>query len=201
MWWQYLLVFAGAMLVDVSPLPLPPAFTVMILLQVIFDLQLWMVIAIGVAGSILGRYVLTLYIPKLSGKYFRTAKQEDAEFLGAKLKANPRKSVVFVLIYSLLPLPTTPLFVAAGMANLKAYQILPGFIVGKVISDTIAVLTGRYAADNTRDLASGMVSWTSVAGLIAGLLLVFVFVFVDWRTLLQQKKFSLNFHIWKSTPK
>jgi membrane protein YqaA with SNARE-associated domain len=200
MWWQYLLVFAGSMLVDVSPLPLPPAFTVMILLQVIFDLQLWMVIAIGVAGSILGRYVLTLYIPKLSGKYFRTAKQEDAEFLGEKLKANPRKSIVFVLIYSLLPLPTTPLFVAAGMANLNAYQILPGFIVGKLISDTIAVLTGRYAADNTRDLASGMVSWTSVAGLIAGLLLVFVFVFVDWKTLLQKKKFVLNFHIWKSPP-
>jgi membrane protein YqaA with SNARE-associated domain len=200
MWWQYLLVFAGSMLVDVSPLPLPPAFTVMILLQVIFDLQLWMVIAIGVAGSILGRYVLTLYIPKLSGKYFRTAKQEDAEFLGEKLKANPRKSIVFVLIYSLLPLPTTPLFVAAGMANLNAYQILPGFIVGKLISDTIAVLTGRYAADNMRDLASGMVSWTSVAGLIAGLLLVFVFVFVDWKTLLQKKKFVLNFHIWKSPP-
>ena len=91
--------------------------------------------------------------------------------------------------------------VAAGMANLKAYQILPGFIVGKVISDTIAVLTGRYAADNTRDIASGMVSWTSVAGLIVGLLLVFVFVFVDWRTLLQKKKFALNFHIWKSSPK
>jgi membrane protein YqaA with SNARE-associated domain len=201
MWWQYLLVFAGAMLVDISPLPLPPAFTVMILLQIIFDLQLWMVIAIGVAGSILGRYVLTLYIPKLSGKYFRTAKKEDAEFLGEKLKANPRKSIVFVLIYSLLPLPTTPLFVAAGMASLEAYQILPGFIVGKLISDTIAVLTGRYAADNTRDLARGMVSWTSVAGLIAGLLLVFVFVFVDWRTLLQEKKFSLKFDIWKSSPK
>jgi uncharacterized membrane protein YdjX (TVP38/TMEM64 family) len=201
MWWQYLLVFAGSMLVDISPLPLPPAFTVMILLQILFGLQLWVVIIVGVAGSILGRYVLTLYIPKLSGKFFRTSKKEDAKFLGEKLKANPRKSLVFVLIYSLLPLPTTPLFVAAGMANLSAYQILPGFIVGKLISDTIAVLTGRYAADNTRDLVSGMVSWTSVAGLIAGLLLVFVFVFVDWRTLLEKHKFSLKFNIWKSSPK
>ncbi len=201
MWWQYLLVFAGAMLVDISPLPLPPAFTVMILLQVLFDLQLWLVITLGVAGSILGRYVLTLYIPKLSGRYFRQAKKEDAEFLGKKLKTNPRKSIAFVLIYSLLPLPTTPLFVAAGMASLKPYQILPGFIVGKLISDTIAVLTGRYAADNTQNLARGMVSWASVAGLIAGLLLVFVFVFVDWRTLLQKKKFSLKFHIWRSLSK
>jgi len=31
MWWQYLLVFVGALLVDVSPFPLPPAFTAMVL--------------------------------------------------------------------------------------------------------------------------------------------------------------------------
>ena len=29
MWWQYLLVVVGALLVDVSPFPSPPAFTVM----------------------------------------------------------------------------------------------------------------------------------------------------------------------------
>ena len=200
-WWHYLLVFVGAMLVDISPLPLPPAFTVMLLLQVIFDLEIWLVIVAGVAGSILGRYLLTLYIPKLSGRFFRRSKNEDAAFLGKKLKANPRKSIVFVLLYSLLPLPTTPLFVAAGMANLKAWQILPGFIVGKLISDTLAVLTGRYAADNAASFARGMVSWTSFAGVLAGLLLVFVFVFVDWRALIQEKRFSLKFHIWKRSPK
>jgi membrane protein DedA with SNARE-associated domain len=197
MWWQYLLVFIGALLVDVSPLPLPPAFTVMVLLQVKFDLQIWLVIIIGVGGSILGRYILTLYIPKLSGKYLKTAKNDDAEFLGKKLKAKGWKSHVLVLSYSLLPLPTTPLFVAAGMAKLKPYHVLPGFIVGKLISDTIAVLTGKYAAENTQNLVRGMVSWKSVAGLIAGLLLVFVFVFVDWRTLIQKKEFALKFNIWK----
>ncbi|HEX7578651.1 MAG TPA: hypothetical protein VF580_01530, partial [Thermoanaerobaculia bacterium] len=82
MWWQYLLVFVGTLLVVVSPFPLPPAFTVMVLLQATFDLQIWTVIFVGVGGSILGRYILTLSIPKLSGKYLKTAKNEDAEFLG-----------------------------------------------------------------------------------------------------------------------
>src|ERR1035437_1791172 len=144
MWWHYLLVFVGALLVDVSPFPLPPAFTVMILLQAVFDLQIWLVIVVGVAGSILGRYVLTLYIPKLSGKYLRASKNEDAEFLGKKLREKGWKSHLLALVYSLLPLPTTPLFVAAGMAKLKPWHILPGFVVGKLISDTVAVLTGKY---------------------------------------------------------
>jgi membrane protein YqaA with SNARE-associated domain len=197
MWWHYLLVFVGALLVDVSPFPLPPAFTVMILLQTVFDLEIWLVIVVGVAGSILGRYVLTLYIPRLSGKFLKASKNEDAEFLGKKLQTKGWKSHVLVLVYSLLPLPTTPLFVAAGMAKLKPWSILPGFILGKLISDTVAVLTGKYAAQNTESLVHGMVSWKSIAGFALGLLLVFVFVFVDWRTLIQKKKFALKFKIWK----
>jgi hypothetical protein len=72
------------MLVDISPLPLPPAFTVMIFLQIYFQLPIWPVIIIGVAGSILGRYILTLYIPGVSGRIFKQSKNEDVQFLGDK---------------------------------------------------------------------------------------------------------------------
>ena len=59
------------------------------------------------------------------------------------------------------------------------------------------MLTGKYAAENTQGLLRKMVSWKSIAGFIMGLLLVFVFVFVDWRALIQKKKFALKFKIWK----
>src|SRR3954471_9474410 len=112
MWWQYFLVFFGAMLVDIVPIPLPPAFTVMIFLQIKFDLNVWWVISIGVVGSILGRYILASYIPYVSGKIFKKDKNDDAQMLGTKMKANKRKAQLFVMVYSLMPLPTTPLFIA-----------------------------------------------------------------------------------------
>ena len=90
--WPYLFVFLGALLFDVVPFPFLPAFTVMIFLQVRYGLPIWPVLFIGVAGSILGRYLLTLYIPALSGKYFRPAKNEDVQFLGEQLKARGWKS-------------------------------------------------------------------------------------------------------------
>jgi hypothetical protein len=83
------------------------------------------------------------------------------------------------------------------MAKLKPYFILPGFIAGKLISDLIAVLMGKYAAENTGDLLKGAVSWKSIAGLILGLLLIFIILFIDWRSLLQKKKFRLKFKIFK----
>ena len=197
MWWQYLLVFICSVLVDVVPLPLPPAFTVMIFFQIAYDLDIWVTICIGVLGSILGRYILTLYISSLSGRIFKPEKNEDVQFLGSKLKQKGWKAPLAILIYSLLPLPTTPLFIASGMARIKAYYILPPFLIGKFISDSLAVILGKYAAENTEGLIHGMINWKSITGLIIGIILLFALLFIDWRTLLQKKKFTLKFKIWK----
>ena len=197
MWWQYLLVFIGAFLFDVVPFPFLPAFTIMIYLQIAFHLDLWSVIFIGVAGSILGRYVLTLYIPLLSDKYFNPAKNEDIKFLGDKLKSNTWKSQLVILTYSLLPLPTTPLFVAGGIARFKPIHIIPAFFIGKFTSDATAVSMGKYASANIGQMKSHLVSWQSIAGLSASVLLLLALLFIDWRSLIQQKKLRLKFGIFK----
>jgi membrane protein DedA with SNARE-associated domain len=195
--WKYALVFFGAILVDIVPIPLPPAFTLMVFLQIKFDLDIWLVIAFGVAGSVLGRFILTLYVPKLANSVFRKDKNEDVQFLGKKLKQKGWKSHLFVFTYSLMPLPTTPLFVGAGMARLTPLYIVPAFFFGKLISDTASVLMGKYAAENTEDLIEGAVSWKSIIGLVLGLILIFAIFFIDWRTLIQEKKLTLKFKIWK----
>ena len=197
MWWQYLLVFAGALLVDVVPFPLPPAFTIMVLLQLIFDLNIWVAIAAGVAGSIAGRWILSLYVPKVSSRLFKKAKNDDVQYLGRKMKEKGWKGQALVLVYSLMPLPTTPLFLASGMARLKPWTIIPPFVVGKCASDTAAVLMGKTAVTNLEGLIQGMFSWKSIAGVALGLLLIFAILFFDWRSLLQHKKLRLKFAIWR----
>jgi membrane protein YqaA with SNARE-associated domain len=193
----YLLVFLAAFLFDVVPLPLPPAFVAMVFLQIYFNLDVWIVISVGVLGSILGRYILTLYIPHVAGALFNPKKNADVQFLGKKLKSKGWRSHLAILTYSLLPLPTTPLFIAGGMAKMKPYLILPGFIIGKFISDSISVFAGKYTADNLPQLLEGSISWKSISSLIIGFLLIAALLFVDWRSLLENRKFRFNFHIWK----
>jgi membrane protein YqaA with SNARE-associated domain len=197
MTWQYLLVFVGTLLVDIVPFPLPPAFTVMVFLQIVYKLNIWVVIAIGVAGSILGRLLLTLYIPHVSGKIFKPAKNEDVQFLGRRMKQKGWKSQGFIALYSLMPLPTTPLFLAGGMAKIKPIYIIPPFIIGKVISDMIAVLAGKYATENAGSLVEGLFSWKAITGFSLGLGLVFALLFIDWRTLLEKHKLALKFKIFR----
>jgi membrane protein YqaA with SNARE-associated domain len=197
MWWPYLLVFLGAFLFDVVPFPFPPAFTIMVFLQIYFGLNIWAVIFIGVAGSILGRYVLTLYIPYIAGNLFKPDKNEDVHYLGKVLNHKGWKSQLVIVAYSLLPLPTTPLFVAAGMAKMRPLYIIPAFFVGKFVSDALLVNLGKYGAENTHKLLHEAMSWQSFFSIAIGLFLVSCLLFIDWRSLIQRREFKLNFRIWK----
>jgi membrane protein YqaA with SNARE-associated domain len=196
MFWIFVLVFLGAFLFDVVPIPFPPAFTIMVFLQIMFHLNIWWVIVVGVAGSILGRYVLTLYIPFLAGKIFKKSKNEDVEFLGQKMKEKGWKSQLLIVTYSLLPLPTTPLFLAGGMAKIKPLFIIPAFFIGKFTSDAITVHIGKYAAENVTNVLESALSLKSIASLALGLILICAVIFIDWRNLIQKKKFQLNFKVW-----
>ncbi|RZA01425.1 MAG: hypothetical protein EOP47_10780 [Sphingobacteriaceae bacterium] len=198
MWWQYLFVFLGSFVFDVVPFPFPPAFTIMAFFQIVYGLNVWLVTAIGVLGSILGRYVLTLYIPFLAGKIFKKAKNEDVQFLGEQMKKTGWKGQMAIFAYTLLPLPTTPLFLASGMARINAMQIIPIFFVGKFTSDAISVHLGKYASENAAAIISGGLSWQSITSLAIGLLLLSALLFIDWRSLIKNKKLILEFRIWKT---
>ena len=191
------MVFIGSFLFDVVPFPFPPAFTIMVFLQVAYGLNIWWVVVIGVAGSIMGRYVLTLYIPFLADRIFRKSKNEDVQFLGDQMKEKGWKGQVAILAYTLLPLPTTPLFLASGMARINAVYIMPVFFVGKFTSDAITVHLGKYVSENTGNLVAGGFSWRPFSSLIIGLIFLSAILFIDWRSLIQKKKLVLNFLIWK----
>ena len=50
------------MAVDLIPIVAPPAWTLMAFLLVKYHLNPWLVLAVGVPGSALGRYLFSLYI-------------------------------------------------------------------------------------------------------------------------------------------
>ena len=193
----YVFVFIASFLVDSVPFIGPPAWTVMVFFQMRYNLDIWWVLVVGVIGSAIGRLVYSKYIPLLSAKVIKKEKNDDIHFIGQKLAGKGWKVQLFVLLYTLMPLPSTPLFTAAGMARIKTINIIPAFLVGKFTSDMVMVLSGDYAAKNAQALAQGFLSWKTISGTVLGVILVCVFLFIDWRTLLVEKKFRLSFHIWK----
>lgn len=193
----YVLVFISSLLVDLIPFIGPPAWSVMVFFQIKFHLNIWLVLVAGVVGSAIGRYLMTLYIPLLTAKVINEKKDAELKFLGEKLSGEKWKIPLIVFIYTLIPVPTTPLFTAIAMAKVKPMIVIPPFFVGKFISDMVMVYLGKYAAENTIDMMHGLISWKTIAGLVIGLILIFGVLFIDWYSLLLKKKLKLNFSIWK----
>ena len=194
---MYLLVFVASFVVDIIPFIGPPAWTVMVFFQLKYHLNIWAMLAAGVLGSTIGRYLLTLYIRRFTSKVVKVEKDKALAFLGKKLSGKMWQVHVVVFVYTLIPVPTTPLFTALGMAKVKALKVMPTFFVGKFISDMYMVYAGKFAAENTDKLIHGLLSWKTISGAVAGVLLLLFFLFVDWRMLLEKKKFRLHFSIWK----
>jgi len=166
-----------------------------VLLLLLFHLNPWIVVIIGVTGSTLGRYILSAYIPKVSSALVNRREDENLRYVGSKLTKAPFVAAIFVFLYTLTPLSTTALFTAAGIARVKPWYILPAFFCGRLITDGVMVYTGKYAAGNVSGLLQGQLSIKSMLTLIAGLLVIGAFLFIDWRCLLEKRKLRLNFRI------
>ena len=197
MMWLYVVVFLAALAVDLIPLIAPPAWTVAVFLLVKFHLNPLIVLPLCVSGSTLGRYLMSLYIPQFAGHFIKRHKTDELEFLGKKLSQSLWQSWLFVFIYSVTPLSTTALFTAAGVAKVKPSHTVPPFFCGKFLSDAVMIFTGLYAANTFADLVHGSVSPKAIVTLGLGIMVIGGFLFLDWRALLQRKKFRFNFRIWK----
>src|SRR5450756_1779005 len=158
MMWLYLVVFLSALAVDVIPLIAPPAWAVAVFLLVKFRLNPLLVLPLCVSGSTLGRYLMSLYIPRFAGLFIKRHKTDELKFLGKKLSQNLWQSWLFVFIYSVTPLSTTALFTAAGVAKVKPSRTVPPFFCGKFLSDALMIFTGLYAAANFTNLVEGSYS-------------------------------------------
>jgi membrane protein YqaA with SNARE-associated domain len=194
---MYGVVFLAALAVDIIPLLAPPAWTIAVFLLVRFHLNPLIVLLLCASGSTLGRYLMSLYIPRFANLFIKRRKTDDLEFLGKKLSQSLWQSWLFVLIYAVTPLSTTALFMAAGVAKVKPSHTLPPFFCGKLLSDAIMIFSGFYAANNFKALVNGIYSPKAIMALALGLVVVAWFLFLDWRALLQRKKFKFNFKIWK----
>ena len=195
--WMYLAVFFSALAVDLIPVIAPPAWTLMVFFLVKFHLNPWVVLVAGVSGSTLGRYLFSLYVPKIADRLIKRRKREELEFMGKKLSQKPWQSWLFVFIYTLTPLSTTALFTAAALAKVKAGRTVPPFFVGKFISDAVMIFTGRYAVLNLNEIMHGAFSVKGISTILVTLVVTGGFLFVDWRALLEKRRFKFNFKIWK----
>jgi len=195
MW--YLVIFLSALILDFIPVFAPPPWVVMVYLFVRFHLNPWLIVPIGAAGSTLGKYLMTLCVPKFSKIFIKRTKHEELQYVGKRLSRKLWHSWLFVFFFAISPLPDVVLFTAASIAKVKPLRILPPYFLGKLVTLTVLLFVGRYAVTNFINHPAGAFPWKGILTVLVGLALMVALLFIDGRALLQKNKFTFNFKIWK----
>lgn len=193
----YPLVYFAALLIDCIPIFAPPAWMAMLFIMLKFDLNPWWVLLCGAFGTSSGRFIYCSYIvPWIGEKTIGQSKKKDLEFVGKRLSGKPGPVFLFVFLYSVLPLSTTALFTAVGLAKVRRLYVFPPFFLGGLIGDGIMVLSGKYAIRNLSDFYKGSLDSKSLIFMGAGLVIMLVVLFIDWRDMLEHKKLKFKWKFW-----
>lgn len=194
----YVLILAGSLVIDCIPVFAPPAWMFMLYIMMKYHLDPTAVAAVGTAGTVCGRMIYMTYIvPWVGKKTIAKDKEEDLQFVGEKISKNGPATLFFVFLYSTLPLSTTALFTAAGLARVKRGNIIPAFFLGNLIGDYTLLVSGKYVVEHFSDFYKDSLSPKNVILMALALLFVLVFLFLDWRSLLQERKVKIKWNIWK----
>ncbi len=197
----YLELLVTVLLLNVAPAFVPPTWTVLVYFIIKHQMPLPAVVLIGVTAATLGRYILAQYIHWIAKLLFNKAQLDNIGYLGSRLGKTQWANFLFTFIYSLTPLSTTALFVAAGVAKVKMAMVLLGFFMGRLISYTVLALSAKALSSNVTDLWSGGISFESVLTIVIALAVFFIFVFIDWKELLEHRQIKMHFDVWRWSKK
>jgi membrane protein YqaA with SNARE-associated domain len=192
---MYLIVFLTGLLVDLIPVFGPPTWVFFVALMLKLHLNVFGVIAAGVAGSAAGRLILTTYIHKVSKKLISRREEQNLAYIGRRLGRSYWEDFVFVFLYCLTPLSTAALFTAAGIAEIKPRLLLPPYVLGRLAGYGSIIYACHAAAPDLGAVLHGALSWRSGAVAAAGLSFVLLTFLIDWKALLHEKRLRLEIQL------
>ncbi len=197
----YVILLLVVVLVNLLPAFAPPTWSVLVFALIKFGLVLPYVVVIGVIGATLGRFILSQYIHWFSEQLFNERQEQNLRYLGNKLGHSPIANTLITFLYSLTPLSTTALFVAAGIARIRVLYVLTGFFFGRLISYYVLAMSAQTVVDDINLISVGHINQRTIATAALGMLCLFLFIFIDWIQLFETRKFALNLDIWKWSEK
>lgn len=144
-----LIAWAAAFVLNLVPYFMPPTWVVVAFFLVAFQLPVWP-LAIGCAVASTGGRCGLYYLSARWGRRLLSDKRKkNLAALGEWLNRRPGwKGVLDVLIYSLGPIPSNALFIAAGLSGAKLWPIAVGFLPGRIVSYAALSLSVKTANDH-----------------------------------------------------
>ena len=149
---------------------------------------------VAASAATLGRLILASFARTLvRGRLMREADRQNVDVARAWLEKHKTMTVGAFFLYALGPFPSNYLFIAYGLSGLPLKMIGAAFFVGRTASYAVWAHLGRFASahiDSEAQFEGGYLSAYFVATQLVSLGLVYLLMKLDWKTLIEQRKFT-----------
>jgi hypothetical protein len=146
--------WALILLMNFVPVPMPPTWMVMVALHATVDLPLLALTIGGTAAAALGRAGFALQLRR-SNRQLPPDMRANAEALAVVANRRLHWPTLFVVLYSLLPLSSNPVFMAVGLGALPLRSSVVAFFLARSVFNTAMVLGSKTVTSSVADLFTG----------------------------------------------
>lgn len=196
---NYLLAFLSATLFNAIPFFAPGTGFIVTFFYVTYNLELVILVPIMVLGSTLGRFILAKFTGKLTSKYLRPERNENLSYFRNQVNKKPLHAFIFTFIYCALPTPSNIIFLSLGASNVNLGPILFGFALGRAINYTYAAISFSYIYNRiTEELQGSVTSASNIFTQVVTIIVFTIFLLIDWKELILNKKLRLLININKA---
>lgn len=172
-----------AVVINVVPAFMPPTWSVLAVFHVTTDVPLLPLTIGGAAASAVGRTGLYLASRHLN-RLLPETDCKNAQALGEFVERHKRWRTAIIFLYCLAPLPSNPIFIAAGVARMSFLPVIAAFFLARAIADTFWVWTAGAVSREVGDaFTKQLTDWRTIAIQVASigvLVLVFRLPWAKW---------------------
>jgi membrane protein YqaA with SNARE-associated domain len=177
-----LAAYAVVIAINVIPYFMPATWMVVAFFLIAFHLPFWP-LCIGAAfASTGGRYILARISGRWGRRLLSVDHQRNVAALGSWLnrRATWRRALE-VFLYSLGPIPSNQIFIAAGLARASIGPVAAGFFVGRLISYPVLAGGAKGVNDHFNNLFTrALHDPKSLILELASIAVIVVFTKIDW---------------------
>lgn len=169
---------------NIIPLFMPPTWLLLSFFHLHYDLPVWLLAPGGAVCSTAGRYVLAVGSRNLGTRFLPERERKNVTDLGEFIR-HKKLSFIGVLFYAFGPIPSSHLFIAAGLAKLNLRVVAAAFFLGRLVSYTVLVAgAGAVGGQLIPLFKKQFGSWAAYVTAAIAVLFVIALVKIDWRKVL-----------------
>lgn len=177
----WLLVWALCVVLNVVPAFMPPTWALLAYFHISHGLDILPLAIVGAVGSAIGRTLLALLSQRAGDRFLPRRWRSNIAALADVLRERPGLSISTLLLYTLGPLPSNQLFIAAGISGAPLGPLAAVFAVTRCVSYIIWMTAASTAAATLQEaLAPRLGATGALIGQALGLLALVLIMQVDW---------------------